>query len=340
MNSEEKIREKIVHKFNENPNWSGRMIAKSLKLHAQTVNRVLKRFKETLSIKRKPGAGRKPGAVDPQLTNKVIRSCKQNPSLSDQERAQRFGTSRTNIRKIRYTAAMKSYRVVKRPNRTDKQQRDVKTRSRKLYENFLTKHDGCCIMDDETYVKLDFSQLPGYNYYVAMMRGSVASQFKFSSHDKFAKKLMIWQAICSCGLKSKVFVTSATMTSDLYIKECLQKRLLPFLRAHNNNAWFWPDLASCHYSRSTLEWFERNGVTIVPKDMNPPNCPQFRPIERYWAIVKRKLKKTKGAARNAATLRNKWNQHAAKVSKGSVQNLMAVISRRVRAFLRDSGQLD
>ena len=29
----------------------------------------------------------------------------------------------------------------------------------------------------------------------------------------------------------------------------------------------------------------------MPKTENPPNCPELRVIEKYWAIIKRKMKK-------------------------------------------------
>ena len=35
------------------------------------------------------------------------------------------------------------------------------------------------------------------------------------------------------------------------------------------------------------EWCEQNDVKVVPKTANPPNCPESRVIEKYWAIVKR-----------------------------------------------------
>lgn len=107
-------------------------------------------------------------------------------------------------------------------------------------------------MDDETYVKRDFKQLPGQKYYVSSIRGNVPNRYKFVQQDKFAKKYLIWQCICSCGLKSRTFVTSSTLNADLYIKECLQKRLLPFIRSHRSSVKFWPDLASIHYAKKNF----------------------------------------------------------------------------------------
>lgn len=125
-------------------------------------------------------------------------------------------------------------------------------------------------MDNETFVKLDFKQLPGQKFYPSMISGDVPSKYKFVLQDKFGKKAMIWQTICSCGLKGRTFVVSGIMNSDLYIKKRLQKRLLPFVRLHNSLVKFWPDLASIHYARSTMGWFEANKVDVIPKERHEP----------------------------------------------------------------------
>ena len=191
-------------------------------------------------------------------------------------------------------------------------------------------------MDDETYVKCDFRQIPGQKFYYSTMCGNVSKKYKSILVDKFAKKYLVWQGICSCGLKTKAFVTSANKNSDLYQKECLEKRILPFIRQHHVPVKFWPDLASCHYSNSTLRWYESHGVDIIPKAHNHPNCSELRPIKIFWAIVKRKLKKSGGSSCTIENLRQKWCKHADSVSKEAVQKLMSGIKRKTRDFIRAS----
>ena len=88
------------------------------------------------------------------------------------------------------------------------------------------------------------------------------------------KKFLTWQAIYGCGEISASFITSGTINGAIYTKECLKKRLLPFIRKHKGSTLFWPDLASCHYARDVLEWYRANGVNLVPKDRNPLNSPE------------------------------------------------------------------
>ena len=66
------------------------------------------------------------------------------------------------------------------------------------------------------------------------------------------------------------------------------------------------DLATCHYGKLTMEWYKENGFNIVPKNANSPNCPELRPIEKYWAIMKRKLLLTKESVKNEKDFQRKW----------------------------------
>ena len=66
--------------------------------------------------------------------------------------------------------------------------------------------------------------------------------------------------------------------------------------------------------------------------MNPPNCPQLRPIESYWAIVKKLLKKTSQTADNSEKMLPKLNNCAGKVSEDVVRSMMAGILRKIKFF--------
>lgn len=331
-------RDKIVHSFLENPLLSASKLAKQLKMPRNTVWRVIKQYKETLTTARKPHSKRRSGTVDRKLRGKVIKAVKRNPNLSDRDLANKFQAAHSTVRRIRLREGIRSFRASKQPNRTLKQNNVARIRARKLYDQVLTKFDGCILMDDETYVKADFGQIPGQKFYLATARGDVPAKFKFVFADKFARKYMIWQGICSCGQKTKVFLTDKTMTSEVYKKECLQKRILPFIRAHDRPVMFWPDLASCHYSKTVMEWYATNGVSVIPKDLNPPNCPQFRPIEKYWAITKRRLKAKGKLVRNMTQMKNWWNQIAKTVDEKGVRRLMCRITGKVREFLRNSNE--
>lgn len=269
-------RKLIVHKHLENPSWSASKIAKVLKFPKSTVCLVIKRYKDNLSVDRAQRIYHKSGTRDKELRRKVLRCVKGNPGISIRELAKKCDSNFSTVRNILSREGYKSFCASKHPNRSLKQNSVAKKRARLLYERVLTKFDGCILMDDETYVKMDYKQIPGRKFYLATGRGDVPSRYKFVFADKFARKLMIWQGICSCGLNQGFHHIYYNEFEGLH---CLKKRILPFIRQHKTNVMFWPDLASCHYSKEVLEWYAANNVNFVAKEINPPNCPEFRPIE-------------------------------------------------------------
>jgi transposase len=112
------------------------------------------------------------------------------------------------------------------------------------------------------------------------------------SKSKFESKIMVWIAISSKGHSKPYFARrNCSITSDIYIDNCLKENLKPFLEKYhsNNNYMFWPDGATAHYSRKTIDSYHALGIKYLSKDNNPPNIPQLRPIETFWAHLKSKV---------------------------------------------------
>ena len=94
---------------------------------------------------------------------------------------------------------------------------------------------------------------------------------------KETNKEMIWVAISNHDISKPLFRPSKSeaVDSDIYINECLEKRLLPFILEHHpdSNYIFWPDLAGCHYSKQKVAWIGEN-ANILPKNINSLNVPR------------------------------------------------------------------
>lgn len=336
MNKTEQTRKLVITKYLENTATSYNLIARQLKMSPRTVGRIINRFKETASTARKSGSGRKSGFIDQNLSKKVVMYAQRKPSATLREIGCKFTVSHTWVRKVLLRNGLKAYTVQKHANRNDVQAIKAKKRARKLYDNLLRGRNQCIVMDDETYVVGDFKQLPGRAFYYAKFRFGVQKKFKYKFQSKFPTKYMVWQAICSCGKRSRSYIAKGSMKSDVYINECLKNRLLPFLNSHNTPTLFWPDLASCHYSKKTLEWYSANKVNFVPLDHNPPNCPHLRPVERYWAFVKNKLLKTGKVAKNYMSFAKLWTGASEKISDGLVKRIMAGLNAKINNFSRES----
>lgn len=148
---------------------------------------------------------------------------------------------------------------------------------------------------------------------------------------------MIWQAICSCGKKTSTHICYGTMKSDDYIKICLKKHILPLIRSHENRpVLFWPDLASIHYSGNSQDFMTKNYIDFVPKEWNPPNTPELRPIERYWAIGKVKLRRSKEHVNTPKEIHRKWANFSRSFGTTSVQRLMSGLTSKVIKFYKNN----
>ena len=85
-----------------------------------------------------------------------------------------------------------------------------------------------------------------------------------------------------------------------------------------------------------MNWYKDNEVDVIPKIVNRPFCPEFRPIERYWAIMKRKLKHSGRTIKNEQAMHRCWNHYAKELTEEDVRNLMISIKRKVRDFIRNN----
>jgi hypothetical protein len=60
---------------------------------------------------------------------------------------------------------------------------------------------------------------------------------------------------------------------------------------------FRPDLASVYYTKQTINLGKGSCVDFVLKTMTQLNVLQCRPIEKYWSLVKCKLRRTEQATK-------------------------------------------
>ena len=73
------------------------------------------------------------------------------------------------------------------------------------------------------------------NYYYTIDKSLCPDSIRFDGKEKYSDKVMFWVAIFNRGLSKPLFRPSKSeaVNSDIYINECLEKRLLPFIREHH-----------------------------------------------------------------------------------------------------------
>ena len=136
------------------------------------------------------------------------------------------------------------------------------------------------VMDDESYFTLDGNEWQGHHYYDTP-ESVAADHVKISPTTKFPEKILVWLAISYEGMSCPKFCSSnLAVNADRYADICLPE-VKNFIKKYHrtDEVIFWPDLASAHYAKKSIEKMRQLSIHFVTKDDNPPNVPQLRPIE-------------------------------------------------------------
>lgn len=304
-----------------------------------TIYRTIRECEEGIPCLNLPKSGR-PRIMSNNNVNRLLQSVKERIGASTRKLARRFGVGRMTIcREIR-RHNLKFRKRRKCPKYSNLQLQRIPRCCRALrLQHFV--NDKVIIMDDEKYFTLANAEIKGNDGFYTDNFHNAPDNVKFKAKAKFSDKVLVWCAISSAGVSQPFVghVRGEAVTAELYTRRCLPK-LLHFINRHHNNEdiMFWPDLASCHYARMTRDWLEANHIPFVPKDDNPPNVPQARPIEEFWALLSRKVYNNGWEATDEEHLRRRIRQKIREIDVGTIQRLMLHVRRKLRQ-IEDHGPL-
>ena len=193
-------------------------------------------------------------------------------------------------------------------------------------------------MDDECYIHADLAYASGVQFYHTSDKSSVSNRLKIKHKEKIPKKVFGLAAVSSYGLRPDFFILKkGSINSEVYLKECVVKRLIPFIKKSYQNAkvLFWPDLATIHYTSAVLDILKQEKVDYINKNMNPQNTPKVRGIERHWAFLKRKYKERGIVSKNATSFRRLYKFISSSVSNDLVRNIVRHAMTNIRRIYRN-----
>jgi len=94
---------------------------------------------------------------------------------------------------------------------------------------------------------------------------------------------------------------------------------------------FWPDLASSHYAKASLQKLDSLGIKYVTKESNPPNIPQLRKVETFWAHLKNKVYENNWTPKTGTQLINKIRKVLKTFNPQYFQTLFAHSKTKIRS---------
>ena len=281
----ESFRKRLKMFFVNKPNIKNKKIVNHFEKEGfarSTIYDNLKRLETVQSFSDRKHPGR-PTFWTREKKAELTRLVNNRKGVSQRKMCIKFGVNQSTIGRQLKKINIKYRKREKTPKYTIEQQIKAKKRSRKLV-NQLYNTKLLLVIDDEKYFCFAGDNMPGNSGYYTNNKKISPESVRFIGKEKFPKKILMWIAISDLGMSEPLFRTSkaVAINSSTYINECLEKQLLPFIHKYHGdfNYLFWPDLASSHYSKDSLNWMDQY-VYYVDKESNPPNVPQARPIENF-----------------------------------------------------------
>ena len=345
--NEEQRRQLIVQYQLDHPTASKYAIAeyfKQMNVSRSTVYHVLNSYEGRGTTSRAQGSGTIPVKMPPGRIKELVKDALSNKGLSQRELANKYDITLSYVNEILQREGVHAYKKTKVPYTTASQQESQKLRIDRLYRAILSEGDGNpdIVMDDESYFTLSHYNMPSNQYYYAPCSGDAPDSVKYATKKKFEMKIMVWLALSPKGISKPYFCqANVAVTKEIYSEKCIRQRLYPFINENHNDGYylFWPDLASSHYSRLTMEIFDELGINVVPKTKNPPCVPQLRPIEHFWGILKAEVYKHNWRANDLDQLKNRIKYCLRnKIDKTVVHDMMLKVKSNLRKARQDGIQ--
>jgi transposase len=303
----------------------------------QTVYDAINRLAINQPTQDKKRSGRPTTWTTPRKT-KLKRLVNNRTGVSQPRLGKKFGVHQTTIGRQLAKMGIPYRKREKTAKYNPEQQQRAEELSGKLANN-LYRTSCSVIIDDEKYFTFSGNNMPGNAGYYSSDKSNCPDKVRFAGKEKFPTKILVWIAISARGMSKPLIRPSKSeaIKSDIYISECLAKRLLPFIHEHHPdfNYIFWPDLASAHYSKATVAWMEQN-VNYVAKKVNPPNVPQARPIENFWGWLTQKVYEGGWEATNEQQLIRRIELKLKEFDLKSVETLMAGVKAKLKS-IADNG---
>ena len=300
----------------------------------QGLYKLLRVIDERGSLNRKTGSGR-PHVFSFGDQQKLKKLVNHKTGQSQRKLGIKFNVTQQTISNTLKRVGVKYRKRKVAPKQNPAQEQRQQERLKKFVENLASQDDNRdLVIDDESYFTLSGSGMPGNTGFYTSDVTKTPNSVKHRQQEKFPEKVMIWVAFSRRGI-SNIWVApkQTSMKADTYIQECLKKRLFKFIDEHygsRNEIVFWPDLASCHYAKETQEFLKSEGIEYVPRDQNPPNSPQIRPIENFFGILKQRVYANNWSAKNREALIRKIKKSVSEIDMKIVVKMFDNLKPKIK----------
>lgn len=314
-----------------------------LKVNKSFVSRTIARYRDTGSVARRQGSGRKKTATSAEMVRKVKKRIERNPRRSGRKMARELNISQYAIRQIlKNELGLKPLKFQKVQDLTDAQK---KVRLEKAKELLRLAESGelpnLVFSDEKPFVIQQFVNKQNDRVYLPE-RSAENLQLRLATRTQKPAMVMVWAAITADGRSPLVFIDRGVkINAQIYRENILEGVLKPWARKHfGRRPWtFQQDSAPSHSARATQEWLRNEVPRFISTAQWPPKSPDANPLDYCaWGILESKVgtKKYQSVDHLKQALRREWDKipqsHFRAACDGFIGRLKAIVRAKGGQF--------
>jgi hypothetical protein len=272
--------------------------------NVRSVNRLLKKLKETGTTRRRAGSGR-PRTVSTEANieavGELVLSQEDAPRTHHTTRqiSRETGIHQTSVMRIIHKELkLKCLKKRRAQQLTDANVVNRMQRSQLLLDRF-TEHevDFIFFSDEKIFTVAAPMNAQNDRVYAPMntKKREISADRLLSTRPTFSQSVMVSVAVSKLGCTNLIFVEPGAKVNGAYYRDhLLSEELLPAIRSIAGDVFvFQQDSAPAHRARETIELLRRETPDFIGPDMWPPNSADLNPVDyRIWSVMQERVYRT------------------------------------------------
>lgn len=311
-----------------------------LNVNKSFVSRTISRYRDTGSVAKRYGGGRKKTATAPEMVLKVKKRIERNPRRSGRKMARELNISARSVQRIlQNNLKLKPLKFQKAHHLTTPQKKVRMERAKELLRRAESGEFPNLVFSDEAPFTIE--QFVNKQNDRVYLRGSSCENLhlRMATRKQSAPMVMVWAAITVDGRTPLVFLDRGVkINATVYREKILEAVLKPWANKHfGRRPWtFQQDSAPAHKARVNQEWLKTNIPHFISSSEWLANSPDANPLDFcVWGILKEKVgtKRFTSVGHLKQALRREW----AKIPQTHFRSACDAFLDRLKAIIRAKG---
>jgi inhibitor of nuclear factor kappa-B kinase subunit alpha len=311
-----------------------------LNVNQSFVSRTISRYRDTGSVTRRQGSGRKKTATAPEMVRKVKKRIDRNPRRSGRKMARELNISQGSMRNIlKNELGLKPLKFQKVQDLTDAQKKVRLERAKELLRLAESGNlPNLVFSDEKPFIIEQFVNKQNDRVYLPQ-RSAENLNHRLATRNQAPAMVMVWAAVSAESRSPLVFVDRGVkINAEYYRENILEGALKPWARKHfGRKPWtFQQDSAPSHSAKVTQEWLKNNVPRFISTTQWPPKSPDANPLDfSVWGILESKVgtKKYQSVEHLKQAIRHEW----AKIPQCHLRAACRAFRGRLRAIIDAEG---